>query len=176
MTEPGLGRGGSALLCSPKTDGCGLWYNNSVSHPILSFVFWKNRLYVISASDFWITVSVLSLLSKPLQYSCLRNPVDRSCLQGYSPWGRRVRHDGARPHAQTWSWYRSVWVSANPQQQSHRLLWLQAIFGQSSFAPRLRCMCVRTSWPGSTPLSLTMRSSGTSQCAWRTAPVWRSSE
>ena len=29
----------------------------------------------------------------PLQYSCLRNPVDRS-LAGYSPWGRkRVRHD-----------------------------------------------------------------------------------
>ena len=39
----------------------------------------------------------------PLQYSCLGNPVDRGALpgkshgqrslEGYSPWGHRVRHD-----------------------------------------------------------------------------------
>ena len=31
---------------------------------------------------------------KPLQYSCLGNPMDRGGWQSYSPWGRkRVRHD-----------------------------------------------------------------------------------
>ena len=31
---------------------------------------------------------------KPLQYSCLENPMDRGAWQGYSPWGcKRVRHD-----------------------------------------------------------------------------------
>ena len=26
---------------------------------------------------------------KPLQYSCLENPMDRRSLVGYSPWGRK---------------------------------------------------------------------------------------
>ena len=31
---------------------------------------------------------------KPLQYSCLGNPMDRGAWGGYSPWGlRRVRQD-----------------------------------------------------------------------------------
>ena len=31
---------------------------------------------------------------KPLQYSCLGNPMDRKGLMGYSPWGcKRVRDD-----------------------------------------------------------------------------------
>ena len=31
---------------------------------------------------------------KPLQYSCLENPMDRGAWQGYSPWGcKRVRYD-----------------------------------------------------------------------------------
>ena len=29
----------------------------------------------------------------PLQYSCLENPMDRGSLVGYTPWGRRIRHD-----------------------------------------------------------------------------------
>ena len=29
----------------------------------------------------------------PLQYSCLENPMDGGRLAGYTPWGRRVRHD-----------------------------------------------------------------------------------
>ena len=30
----------------------------------------------------------------PLQYSCLKSPMDRRNLVGYSPWGwQRVRHD-----------------------------------------------------------------------------------
>ena len=29
----------------------------------------------------------------PLQYSCLENPHGQRSLAGYSPWGRRVRHD-----------------------------------------------------------------------------------
>ena len=29
----------------------------------------------------------------PLQYSCLENPHGQRSLGGYSPWGRRVRHD-----------------------------------------------------------------------------------
>ena len=29
----------------------------------------------------------------PLQYSCLENPHGQRSLVGYSPWGRRVRHD-----------------------------------------------------------------------------------
>ena len=29
----------------------------------------------------------------PLQYSCLENPHGQRSLEGYSPWGRRVRHD-----------------------------------------------------------------------------------
>ena len=33
-----------------------------------------------------------------LQYSCLGNPMS---LAGYSPWGRRVRHDSATEHART---------------------------------------------------------------------------
>ena len=32
--------------------------------------------------------------SKPLQYSCLKNSMERGTWWGYSPWGhRRVRHD-----------------------------------------------------------------------------------
>ena len=34
--------------------------------------------------------------------------MDRSCLEGHSPWGLRVRHDRAHPHAQTWGLYVSV--------------------------------------------------------------------
>ena len=30
-----------------------------------------------------------------LQYSCLENPHSPRSLAGYSPWGRRVRQDGA---------------------------------------------------------------------------------
>ena len=31
---------------------------------------------------------------KPLQYSCLENPMDRGVWQGYSPWHlKRVRHN-----------------------------------------------------------------------------------
>jgi len=29
----------------------------------------------------------------PLQYSCLENPIGQRSLEGYSPWGHRVRHD-----------------------------------------------------------------------------------
>ena len=29
----------------------------------------------------------------PLQYSCLENPMDRGTWWGYSPWGRRIRHN-----------------------------------------------------------------------------------
>jgi len=29
----------------------------------------------------------------PLQYSCRENPHGQRSLVGYSPWGRRVRHD-----------------------------------------------------------------------------------
>ena len=30
----------------------------------------------------------------PLQYACLRNPMDRGAWLGYSPWGsKRVEHD-----------------------------------------------------------------------------------
>ena len=29
----------------------------------------------------------------PLQYSCLENPHGLRSLEGYSPWGSRVRHD-----------------------------------------------------------------------------------
>ena len=36
--------------------------------------------------------------SNSLQYSCLGNPRQRS-LVGYSPWGRRIRHDWATEHA-----------------------------------------------------------------------------
>ena len=32
---------------------------------------------------------------KPLQCSCLANPMDKRSLEGYSPWGHRVRHDSA---------------------------------------------------------------------------------
>ena len=28
----------------------------------------------------------------PLQYSCLKNPVNRGAWRGHSPWGRRVGH------------------------------------------------------------------------------------
>ena len=36
-----------------------------------------------------------------LQYYCLRNPMDRGALAGYSPWGhRRVRHDLATKQQQ----------------------------------------------------------------------------
>ena len=34
----------------------------------------------------------------PLQYSCLENPHGQRSLVGYSPWGRRVRHDWATKH------------------------------------------------------------------------------
>ena len=39
----------------------------------------------------------------PLQYSCLKNSMDKRSLVGYSPWGRRVRHDRASActHAHT---------------------------------------------------------------------------
>ena len=30
---------------------------------------------------------------KPLQYSCLENPMDREAWQGYISWGCRVGHD-----------------------------------------------------------------------------------
>ena len=29
----------------------------------------------------------------PIQYSCLENPCGQRNLEGYSPWGRRIRHD-----------------------------------------------------------------------------------
>ena len=29
----------------------------------------------------------------PFQYFCLENPMDRGALVGYSPLGRRIRHD-----------------------------------------------------------------------------------
>ena len=35
----------------------------------------------------------------PLQYSCLENPCEQRSLAGYSPWGRRVRHDWATKHS-----------------------------------------------------------------------------
>ena len=34
----------------------------------------------------------------PLQYSCLDNPHGRRSLEGYSPWGHRVRHDWKSKH------------------------------------------------------------------------------
>ena len=38
----------------------------------------------------------------PLQYSCLRNPMDRS-LVGYSPWGSQKRHNLATKQQQNWN-------------------------------------------------------------------------
>ena len=29
----------------------------------------------------------------PLQYSCLENPLEQRSLEGYSPWGARIRHN-----------------------------------------------------------------------------------
>ena len=40
----------------------------------------------------------------PLQYSGLENPQGQRSLAGYSPWGRRVRHDWANKHKQ-WKWW-----------------------------------------------------------------------
>ena len=35
----------------------------------------------------------------PLQYSCLKNPMDRGAWRGYSPWGRK--ESGATDHTCT---------------------------------------------------------------------------
>ena len=43
-----------------------------------------------SACQSWIPGSGGTLGERngnPLQYSCLRNPMDRGVLEGYSPWG-----------------------------------------------------------------------------------------
>ena len=34
-----------------------------------------------------------------LQCSCLKNPVNRGSLTGYSPWSHRVRHDQTTEHS-----------------------------------------------------------------------------
>ena len=55
----------------------------------------------------------------PLQYSCLENPMDSRAWQaiGYSPWGRRVKHDWATKHTNSmsfnlsWNWLADLFSS-----------------------------------------------------------------
>ena len=39
----------------------------------------------------------------PLQYSCLENSHGQRSLEGYSPWGHRVRHDWVTKHSTTYT-------------------------------------------------------------------------
>ena len=55
---------------------------------------------------------------KPLQYSCLENPMDRGAWH-YSPWGCRVRHDWVtNTHIHTYRQLTMLWVPGGQQRDS----------------------------------------------------------
>ena len=59
------------------------------------FHSWSGNWIPYAATKTWYGTVKGEGNSNPLQYSCLENPQGQRSLAGYSPWGRRFRHDWA---------------------------------------------------------------------------------